>query len=62
MPSEGQKQLQRWQELASEAAKETDPEKLMRIVQDLCSLLDGEKKPPASSHAMADPSQKSARK
>jgi hypothetical protein len=44
MASDGRKQLQRWQELATEAAEETDPEKLIRIVKDLCSLLDAEKK------------------
>jgi len=54
--------LQRWQELANEAAEETDPQKLIRIVKDLCSLLNAEKKPPASSRATAHQSQKSARK
>lgn len=50
MPSDGQKQLlNRWQELASAAAKETDPQKLVRIVKDLCSLLDAEGKRPAHS-------------
>ena len=62
MASDGRKQLQRWQELATEAAKETDPEKLVRIVEDLCSLLDEGKKPPASSRSSACELQKSARK
>jgi hypothetical protein len=62
MPCDGRKQLQRWQELVDEAAKETDPQKLVRIVEDLCSLLNAEKKPPASSRATAHQSQKSARK
>ncbi|PYX24369.1 MAG: hypothetical protein DMG82_08740 [Acidobacteria bacterium] len=62
MASDGRKQLQRWQELANEAAEETDPQKLIRIVKDLCSLLNAEKKPPASSRATAHQSQKSARK
>jgi hypothetical protein len=62
MASDGQKQLQRWHELANEAAKETDPEKLIRIVKDLCSLLDAGKKPPASSRPTACESQKSTRK
>ena len=62
MASDGRKQLQRWQELATEAAEETDPQKLIRIVKDLYSLLDAEKKPPASSRAPAHQSQKSARK
>jgi hypothetical protein len=62
MASDGRKQLQRWQELVDEADKETDPQKLIRIVEDLCSLLNSEKKPPASSRASAHQSQKSARK
>jgi hypothetical protein len=62
MPCDGRKQLQRWQELVDEAAKETDPQKLIRIVEDLCSLLNAEKKPPASSRATAHQSQRSARK
>jgi hypothetical protein len=62
MASNGRKQLQRWQELVDEAEKETDPQKLIRIVEDLCSLLNSEKKPPASSRATAHQSQKSARK
>jgi hypothetical protein len=62
MASDGRKQLQRWQQLATEAAEETDPQKLIRIVKDLCSLLNAEKKPPASSRATARRSQKSARK
>jgi hypothetical protein len=59
MASDGRKQLQRWHELANEAAKETDPDKLIRIVKDLCSLLDAEKKPSASSRGAASESQKS---
>jgi hypothetical protein len=62
MASDGRKQLQRWEELVDEAEKETDPQKLIRIVEDLCSLLNAEKKPPASSRATAHQSQKSARK
>lgn len=62
MASDGRKQLQRWQELATEAVQETDPEKLVSIVKDPCSLLDAEEKPPASSRAPAHQSQKSARK
>ena len=62
MASDGRKQLQRWEELVDEAEKETDPQKLIRIVEDLCSLLNSEKKPPASSRATAHQSQKSARK
>jgi hypothetical protein len=62
MASDGGKQLQRWQKLADEAVKETDPEKLVRIVKELCSLLDAEKKPPASSRATSSESQKSTRK
>lgn len=62
MSSDGRKQLQRWQELATEAAHETDPQKLIKIVKDLCSLLNTEKKPPASSRATAHQSQKSASK
>jgi hypothetical protein len=62
MACDGRKQLQRWQELVDEAEKETDPQKLISIVEDLCSLLNSEKKPPASSRATAHQLQKSARK
>jgi hypothetical protein len=60
MASEELKLKQRWQDLAGQAAKETDPEKLMQIVKDLCSLLDKEKKPPASSPARTDQQRKNA--
>jgi hypothetical protein len=51
MASDGRKQLQRWQELATEAVKETDPQKLIKIVKNLCSLLDAEEKPLSRSRA-----------
>jgi hypothetical protein len=62
MKSEERKLLQRWQDLANQAAEESDPQKLTAIVKDLCSLLDEQKKPPASSHAKADRPPKNARK
>lgn len=62
MAPDGTEQIRRWQELANMAAEESDPEKLSKIVKDLCSLLDAEKKPPANSPARADQSQKSAGK
>ena len=59
MASEELKLKQRWQDLAGQAAKETDPEKLMQIVKDLCSLLDAEKKPPTTP-ARTDQQRKNA--
>ena len=61
MGSEGLEQLRRWKELASEAANETDPEKLVRIVKDLCSLLDAERKPPASVPGTTDHAEETER-
>jgi hypothetical protein len=58
MASEELKLKRRWHDLAGQAAKETDPEKLMQIVKDLCGLLDAQKKPPASSSARPDQSKK----
>jgi hypothetical protein len=63
MASEEFKLKRRWHDLAGQAAKETDPEKLMQIVKDLCGcwmrkrnrppvlLRDrtNQKRPPASS-------------
>jgi hypothetical protein len=33
-----------WQHLAEQASKETDPNKLMKLVSELCSALDSERK------------------
>lgn len=38
-----------WQELAEKASQETDPQKLLTLVKDLCSALDGKNKPPVNS-------------
>ena len=60
MTSEERKLTERWRDLARQAAEESDPQKLTKIVKDLCSLLDEEKKPPVSSPAGTEPTQKSA--
>jgi len=62
MASEELKLKRRWHDLAGQAAKETDPEKLMQIVKDLCGLQDAQKKPPASSSARPDQPRKTTRK
>jgi hypothetical protein len=62
MTSEEQKLTQRWMDLASQASEENDPQKLTKIVKDLCSLLDAEKKPPASSPARTDQPRKNVHK
>lgn len=62
MTSEEQKLTQRWMDLAGQAAEENDPQKLTKIVKDLCSLLDAEKKPPGSSPARTDQQRKNAHK
>jgi hypothetical protein len=54
MASERPSQTRQWQDLAREAANETDPKKLVEIVKDLCSLLDEQKKPPVSSRDRND--------
>jgi hypothetical protein len=36
-----------WQSIAEEASKETNPEKLLTLVRQLCSALDDSKKEPA---------------
>jgi len=40
---------QDWKQLAEQASREPDPKKLMKIVKDLCTALDGEPKPPTTS-------------
>jgi hypothetical protein len=39
MAQDGTKQYKAWVELAGKASKETDPEKLMRIIEALCRAL-----------------------
>ena len=39
MAQDGTKQYKVWVELAGRACKETDPEKLMRIIEALCRAL-----------------------
>jgi hypothetical protein len=39
---------QKWYDLAEETSKETDPEKLQRLVAQLCAALDERLKPYAS--------------
>lgn len=36
---------QSWQDLAQQACRETDPDKLMTIVKDLCTAIDEDGKP-----------------
>jgi hypothetical protein len=40
MAQDGTKQYKAWVELAEKATKESDPEKLMRIIEALCRALD----------------------
>jgi hypothetical protein len=40
MAQDGTKQYWTWVEIAERASKETDPEKLMRILEELCRALD----------------------
>ena len=40
MAQDGTKQYRAWVELAAKASKETDPERLMRILAELCRALD----------------------
>jgi hypothetical protein len=47
-----------WMQLAEQASHEPDPQKLMKIVKDLCTALDGEPKPPTSSPALNSDSRK----
>jgi len=53
MAQDGTRQYKAWVELAGKATKETDPEKLIRIIEALCRALDERKKiPPGGSHAL----------
>jgi len=36
-------EAENWRKIAEEASKETDPAKLIKLVQSLCDLLDEEK-------------------
>jgi hypothetical protein len=47
MAQDGTKQYKAWMELAGRASKETDPEKLMRIIEALCRALDERETIPA---------------
>jgi hypothetical protein len=42
MAQDGTKQHRGWVELAGRASKETNPKKLMRIIEELCRALDRE--------------------
>ena len=48
-PSEGSTKDNRWKDLAEQASREQDPEKLIELVKELCVALDGEAKPPAKT-------------
>jgi hypothetical protein len=47
MAQDGTRQYKAWVELAGRATKETDPEKLMRIIEALCRALDEQETIPA---------------
>jgi hypothetical protein len=51
MAQDGTKQYKAWVELAGKASKETDPDKLMRIIEELCRALDERKTVPVGAHA-----------
>jgi hypothetical protein len=34
-----------WRDLAEQAAKETDPEKMVKLIQELCSAIDHQARP-----------------
>jgi len=40
MASDGTGQLNRWEDLAAAAAKESNPDKLAKIIEELCAALD----------------------
>ncbi len=48
MAQDGTRQYRAWVELAGRASKETDPEKLMRIIEALCRALEERETIPAS--------------
>jgi hypothetical protein len=41
-----------WKDLAERASHETNPQKLLTLVKDLCSALDSENKPPVDSQSV----------
>ena len=45
---------QDWQALAEQASKETDAEKMLMLVSQLCDALDERQKPPASQLSKPD--------
>jgi hypothetical protein len=45
MAQDGTRKYSTWIELAERASQETDPEKLMRIIEELCRVLDRETVP-----------------
>ena len=47
------KNAERWMELCALAAKESDPNKLMKLTEEIVRLLDEKRKPPCS--AQQDP-------
>jgi hypothetical protein len=51
MEQDGTRQYQVWVELARRASKETDPQKLMRVIEALCRALDKRDTVPASAQA-----------
>ncbi len=43
-PPDEANRVKNWRDLARQAAQETDPQKLLSVVKDLCSALDSENK------------------
>lgn len=59
MPGNQLKSSERdWRDLAADATKETDPEKLVRIIEELCGALD--KRQAQKQSQTASPAKKSA--
>jgi hypothetical protein len=52
MAQDGTRQQEAWVELAMKASKETDPEKLIRIIEALCRALDEQQVVPAETRIM----------
>jgi hypothetical protein len=56
MAQDGTKQYHAWVELAGKASKESDPEKLMRLIEALCRALNEQEKGSPGARARANSS------
>jgi hypothetical protein len=54
MAREGPNKTKTWEDLAREASKETDPQKLLKLVKQLCSTLDERETLAADSQAKSN--------